>query len=139
MQLFDKLVQLKTDFEDKLSTSNGYNTDLIDVKHGEYLYSEVIQVPILCFIVNNDVVNPDFLDETQRRVANMVIYGYVQSTEDHLPLFNLVEDVIKFLNKKADWTYTDDTIFGDVSYRYGNKLLLNKDLFFMLVQLQYDI
>jgi hypothetical protein len=139
MELFDKLTQLNNDIKDKLSIANGYNTDLVDVKHGEVLYPEVTQVPIVCFVVNEDTTDPDYMDDTQRRVANLIIYGYIQSTEDHKPLFDLVQDVINFLNDRDDWTYTDDTIFGSVTYRYGNKLNLDKDLFFMTIQLQYSI
>jgi hypothetical protein len=139
MELYDKLTQLKKDLSEKLSTANGYNTDLADVVHGELLPSEVIQTPIVCFITEGDNPDPDFMDNTQRALANVIIYGYVQSTDDHKPLFDLVEDLIKFIDDKDDWTYTDDTLYGERTYRYGNKLNLDKDMFFIMIQLQYNI
>ena len=107
------LDQLETDLK-KIQTNNGYETDPVEIIHGFALFDDGIQTPVICFILTSDTKDQEHLDINRFRTISIYLYGWTDvSFRNYEPIYNLAQDVETFL-MSTDWTYTDDTLLGDV-------------------------
>jgi hypothetical protein len=94
---------LKSEMEDYIKTSRGYNTDPVKVIRGVIIFEDVEQKPALSFWCFNE----------ENRFLHIYIYGFCDTDGygDVDEIHKLLGDLEYFLYN--DFTYTDDTDIGD--------------------------
>lgn len=129
--------QLKTDIEDSIKCSRGYDTDPVEVKLGVVNFDQFAQRPAIGYWMFSDTKDEEYLDDNRYRILNFIIYGYSES--DGLgnfdSIYELANDVEKFLYS-TDWTYTDDTLIGDIVVTVGG-VDNERCMFDLVIQVQY--
>jgi len=112
--------QIKKDVEDNVSSANGYNSDIVNVRIGVYDPSEFTQLPSIGFLIIEDEIIDDMMDDSILRKLNMICYMYADSDgyDSYLVLYNLFDDIEKFLYS-TDWTFNSGTQLGRLIISYG--------------------
>lgn len=130
------LNQLKIDFLSKLTSINGYSSDLIDCVHGVADFDSIEQYPTIGYMLSTDQKREEYLDSNRDRVLGIVVYG-VQEIEysNYSNLYSLIKDIELFL-MSPNWTYTDNTELGNVEI-YAGGIEKEKAYFTMEIQVFY--
>lgn len=112
--------RIKVDVDDKLKSSRGYNSDLVDFRVGVFDPTEFTMFPSAGLWMLEDIVEDDLMDNEVFRRLNLIIYAYVESDgyDTYTNMYNLITDFEQFLYSD-DFTYKKNTILGNVVVTYG--------------------
>lgn len=105
--------QLKTDLK-KISRSNNYYTDILEIKEGLYTFEDFTSTPGL-FIheVKDEILERLFGNKTVQQLQIMVrLFMKNEYIDDTSPINKFVHDIQKFLTN-SDFTYNEDTILDN--------------------------
>lgn len=112
--------QFKTDVEDKISTANGYQTDIITIKFGYSSFTTIEPKPGLWYWVNRDEASDDYMDDEFLRTLQFRVVGYTDDEDvlDYMNIFNFAQDIENFL-RSSDWTHYEPTKLLGVDFAAG--------------------
>ena len=112
--------RIKIDVDDKLKSSSGYNSDLVDFRIGVFDSDEFTMLPSAGLWMLEDVTEQDLMDDSIFRKLNLIIYAYVDSDgyDTYTNMYNLIADFEAFLYSD-DFTYKKNTMLGNVVVTYG--------------------
>ena len=133
------LEQIKKDLEDNLHSSNNYKSDPTQIIEGITNFDDAIQRPVIAFMLTSDTIMDEDLgaEDGRERILNLLFYGYEDASYNNYgPLYDLIDDVEKFLMNTTDFTYTDQTLLGNVSLWTGG-VDFNRAYFTLEVQVYY--
>jgi hypothetical protein len=107
------LNQLKEDLG-KIQSSRGYLTDPVEIAHGITSFDFFNQRPAISFVMIADEVTDEYYDDNRFREMSVYIYCFADvELNNYNPIYDLAEDIETFLYSN-DWSYTDNTLLGDV-------------------------
>ena len=128
---------LKKDLEDNLHSSNGYVSDPTQIIEGITNFDEAIQRPVVAFMLTSDVLLDEDLDDERERILSILMYGYEDASyNNYSQLYDLIDDVEKFLMNTDHWTYAAQTLLGAVSLWTGG-VDFNRAYFTLEIQVYY--
>jgi hypothetical protein len=129
--------QFKTDMVDSIKSSRGYDSDLSEVKLGIVSFDYFAQRPAIGYWMFMDTKDDEYLDDDRHRMLNFIIYGYADTDglDDFNPIYKLADDIEKFL-MSTDWTYTEDSLLGDIVVTVGG-IDNQRCMFDLVMQVQY--
>ena len=112
------LNKLKTDMEDYIKSSRGYETDPVEVIRGIQMFEDISMKPAICFWCFRDESEGQFAGN-DRRILYIYIYGYADTDGygDVDDVYDLASDVEYFLHN--DFTYENDTFVGNITIYEG--------------------
>lgn len=124
---------LKDELKEKIHRGNNYNSQISEVKHGIYMFEDVMVTPAVFFWCYRDEAEGSF-GNVEKRKLYIYMYGYLtpQSEGDLDSIYDLIDDLEYFLYN--DFTYTDDTFLGDINVYISDKT----NVFEVELQIQYD-
>jgi len=117
----DIIQQLKQDMNEKISVTNGYKTDVADVRIGVVNPDKFPTRPGIGLWSYEDNVVEQLLDTEILRNNRFIVYGYIDVTEDYDDydgIYDFAKDVEQFLYS-TDNTYSDDTLITSTKTNYG--------------------
>lgn len=116
----DIIIQFKTDLDEKFSIANGYNTDAVEVRLGIVSFDQFAQRPALGYWMYLDEKDEELYDTQRLRWLNFYIYGYTddENMTNYERIYDFADDLEDFLYS-SDWTYTDQTLLGDLIVTIG--------------------
>jgi hypothetical protein len=107
------LNQLKVDLS-KIQSGRGYFTDPVEIVHGIMGFDDFVQRPAISFVMIGDEKDQEYYDDNRLRNMSVYLYGFADvQLNNYDPIYDLAEDMETFLYS-TDWTYTDNTLLGDV-------------------------
>ena len=107
------LNQLKLDLT-KIQSGRGYLTDPVEIVHGITSFDFFNQRPAISFVMIGDEKDQEYYDDNRLRNMSVYLYAFADvELNNYDPIYDLAEDIETFLYSK-DWTYTDQTLLGDV-------------------------
>jgi hypothetical protein len=107
------LTQLKEDLS-KIQSSRGYLTDPTEIAHGITSFDFFNQRPAISFVMIADEKDEEYYDDNRLRNMSVYLYAFADiSLNNYDPIYDLAEDIETFLYSQ-DWSYTDQTLLGDV-------------------------
>ena len=129
--------QLKTDMVESIKSSRGYEQDPTEVKLGIQSFDYFAQRPAIGYWMFSDTKDDEYLDEDRHRMLNFIVYGYADTDglDGFDSIYQLADDVEKFL-MSTDWTYTQDTLLGDIVVSVGG-IDNQRCMFDLVFQVQY--
>jgi len=129
--------QFGIDLVDSVKSSRDYETDPAEVKLGIVSFDYFNQRPAIGYWMFMDTKDDEYLDDNRHRMLNFIVYGYANTDglDDFDPIYELADDVEKFL-MSSDWTYTDDTLLGDIVVTVGG-IDNQRSMFDLVFQVQY--
>jgi len=129
--------KLGDDIREKISSVNGYDSDLSEVKLGIVSFDYFAQRPAIGYWMFMDTKDDEYLDDNRHRILNFIIYGYTDTDglDGFDSIYNLANDIEKFL-MSTDWTYTDCTLLGDIVVSVGGTDN-QRCLFDLVIQVEY--
>jgi hypothetical protein len=112
--------QFKTDVEAKISTANGYQTDIVNIKFGYVSFANMEPRPGFWYWVNRDEATEDMMDNEFYRILTFRVVGYTddEDTTDYENVFKFAQDIENFL-RSTDWTYATSTRLLGVDFSAG--------------------
>jgi hypothetical protein len=116
----DIIKQLKTDINESMNIANGYKTDIVECRLGIVSFDQFAQRPAIGYWMYLDEKDEEHYDTTRLRWLNFYLYGYTddENMTDYEKIYDFADDIETFL-MSTDWTYTDNTLLGDVIVSIG--------------------
>ena len=130
--------QFKTDMVDSIKSVNeGYTSDPVEVILGIKSFDHFVQRPAIGYWMFSDTKDDEYLDEDRHRMLNFIVYGYADTDglDGFSSIYELADDVERFL-MSTDWTYTQDTLLGDIVVTVGGTDN-QRCMFDLVFQVQY--
>lgn len=119
----------------KISVSNGYNTDVTNVRIGIINEKSMGIKPNLGLWSYEDEVIDQIMDTDVLRNLKFLVYGFIDITlDDSDPLYKYASDMEKFLYS-TDNTYVDDTLYNLTKLNFGG--VKNAGFFVIFFDIHY--
>lgn len=132
------LAAIKTDIEDHVDPANGYNYQPFEVIHGIVSFDDFAQKPSVGYFMVSDEKNTDYAGrEDAARIMTIYVYMYADTSLGNLdPIYDFCADIEKFFYS-TDWTYTDQTLLGDINIIVGG-VSNDKAMGDLIIQVHYQ-
>ena len=116
----DIIQQFKKDLETSMNIAHGYKTDAVEFKLGIVSFDSFAQRPALGYWMFLDEKDEENYDTTRLRWLNFYMYGYTddENMTDYEAIYDFADDIEDFIYS-TDWTYTDQTLTGDLIVTVG--------------------
>lgn len=112
------LQTLESEIKAKINSSNGYNTDLMEVRRGIAVFEEFAAKPALTFWCESDTTEEGQFGGVDRRELTILFYGFCDTDGYNVDaIHNLLDDILYFLQN--DYSYKDDVYVGNASIYEG--------------------
>jgi len=115
------LEQLKTDLEEKLNSINGYDTDVLEVKVGDFIWEDMKVRPSISILADVGEVEEKLLGNTYIRNTHILVNMYMNNApgmKEFEDIYKFRDDVESFLFRSTDWTYQEDSVLVSPSLIY---------------------
>jgi hypothetical protein len=124
---------IKDELKEYITSSNDYNSDLMEVKRGIAVFEEFSSKPAISFWCETDTTEEGQFAGSDRRELTILLYGFCD-TDGYNPdaIHLLLDDILYFLQN--DFTYKDDVYVGDATIYEGG----TQDMA-MVFELQFKI
>jgi len=108
------LSQLKTDLEDKLNRDNDYDTEVMEVKVGEFLWEDMKLKPAIAIYTMPGEIEKKEFGNVFIKSIHLVIDMFMDNQPglgEFEDIYKFKDDVESFIFKSSDWTYQSESFY----------------------------
>jgi len=104
---------LKKDLEEHLNSSEGYNTDVAEVRSGIYMWEDFKVKPAISIWAYEDEIEEYLMGRNKIRLLSIYLYAFAKTDiiSNNNVIYDFMEDIENFL-ESSHFTYYEDVIIG---------------------------
>ena len=115
------LEQIETDVRNNLTSGNDYNHTPAEVKRGIHAWADFIVKPVVCFtmVADSPADEQAYGEDTRWMTLMFYIYSQTDGKGGTDQIFEMMEDLENFLQNTTHFTYSNQTLIGDIEVKEG--------------------
>jgi len=115
------LSQLKSDLQNKLTRDNEYDTEVMQVKVGEWLWEDMKLRPAIAIYTLPEEIEKQLFENIFIKNINIVVDLFMDNQPglgEFEDIYKFKDDVESFIFKSSDWTYQSESQYVGPSMVY---------------------